>query len=138
MVYCQFKFASKFERDTARRSVLLLSAKRKHLDFLKQEIKFKRVFDNLHNSLLRSKIEDFQKTLIYEVCSELPNAFWHRKKHVVSLPYVKDFSENLIPTKARPIQMNRETLEFCKNEIQDLLAKNIIKHSKSPWSCAAF
>ncbi|KAG2697417.1 hypothetical protein I3760_07G104800 [Carya illinoinensis] len=134
----KFKFASKFERDTARRSGFLLSAKRKHLDFLKQEIRFKRVSDNLHDSLLRSKIEDFQKTLIYEVCSELPNAFWHRKKHVVSLPYVKDFSENLIPTKARPIQMNRETLGFCKNEIQDLLAKNIIRHSKSPWSCAAF
>ncbi|KAG6667487.1 hypothetical protein CIPAW_01G104600 [Carya illinoinensis] len=113
----KFKFASKFERDTARRSVFLLSAKRKHLDFLKQEIKFKRVYDNLHDSLLRSKLEDFQKTLIYEVCSELPNAFWHRKKHVVSLPYVKNFSENLIPTKARPIQMNRETLKFCKNEI---------------------
>ncbi|KAG2663269.1 hypothetical protein I3760_16G019700 [Carya illinoinensis] len=113
----KFKFASKFERDTARRSVFLLSAKRKHLDFLKQEIKFKRVSHNLHDSLLRSKIEDFQKILIYEVCSELPNAFWHRKKHVVSLPYVKNFSENLIPTKARPIQMNREILEFCKNEI---------------------
>ncbi|KAG2716174.1 hypothetical protein I3760_03G111600 [Carya illinoinensis] len=134
----KFKFASKFERDTARRSVFLLSAKRKHLDFLKQEIKFKRVSDNLHDPLLRSKIEDFQKTLISEICSEIPNAFWHRKKHVVSLPYVKDFSENLIPTKARPIQMNRETLEFCKNEIQDLLAKNIIRHSRSPWSCAAF
>ncbi|KAG2721071.1 hypothetical protein I3760_02G064200 [Carya illinoinensis] len=49
----KFKFASKFERDTARRSVFLLSAKRKHLDFLKQEIKFKRVSDNLHDSLLR-------------------------------------------------------------------------------------
>ncbi|KAG2684687.1 hypothetical protein I3760_10G086900 [Carya illinoinensis] len=134
----KFKIASKFERDTARRSVFLLSAKRKHLDFLKQEIKFKRISDNLHDPLLRSKIEDFQKTLISEVCSDIPNAFWHRKKHVVSLPYVKDFSENLIPTKARPIQMNRETLEFCKNEIQDLLAKNIIRHSRSPWSCAAF
>ncbi|KAG6659871.1 hypothetical protein CIPAW_03G066400 [Carya illinoinensis] len=78
----KFKFASKFERDTARRSVFLLSAKRKHLDFLKQEIKFKRVSDNLHDPLLRSKIEDFQKTLIYEVCSELPNAFWHKKKPV--------------------------------------------------------
>ncbi|KAG6644061.1 hypothetical protein CIPAW_08G029600 [Carya illinoinensis] len=96
-----------------KRSVFLLSAKRKHLDFLKQEIKFKCVSNNLHDSLLRSKIEDFQKTLIYEGYSELPNAFWHRRKHVVSLPYFKDLSENLIPTKARPIQMNRETLELC-------------------------
>ena len=30
------------------------------------------------------------------------NAFWHRKKHIVRLPYVKDFNEKNIPTKARP------------------------------------
>ena len=28
---------------------------------------------------------------IYNVCSDVPNAFWHRKKHIVDLPYVKDF-----------------------------------------------
>jgi hypothetical protein len=39
---------------------------------------------------------------------------------------------------ARPIQMNAETLEFCKKEIADLLAKNINCKNKSPWSCAAF
>jgi hypothetical protein len=72
------------------------------------------------------------------VCSELPNAFWHKKKHIVSLSYIKDFSKHKIPAKARPIQMNTETLEFCQKEIADLLAKGIIRKSKSPWSCAAF
>jgi hypothetical protein len=51
---------------------------------------------------------------IKTVCSDLPNAFWHRKKHIVALPYIKDFSEKKIPTKARPIQINAETLKFCK------------------------
>ena len=27
------------------------------------------------------------------VCLDLPKAFWHRKKHIVQLPYVKDFNE---------------------------------------------
>ena len=76
--------------------------------------------------------------MIDEVCFDLPNDFWHRKKHVVKLPYVKDFSENNIPTKARPIQMNSETVEFCKKEIHDLLDKKLIKKSKSPCSWAAF
>ena len=44
----------------------------------------------------------------------------------------KSFSKRQIPTKARPIQMNQELLEFCKKEINDLLAKGIIRKSKSP------
>ena len=46
--------------------------------------------------------------------------------------------ERKIPTKARPIQMNNELLKHCKNEIEDLLIKGLIRKSKSSWSCAAF
>jgi hypothetical protein len=34
--------------------------------------------------------------------------------------------------------MNAETLDFCQKEIAYLLAKNIIRKSKSPRSCATF
>jgi hypothetical protein len=51
---------------------------------------------------------------------------------------LKILMKETIPTKARPIQMNQEIMEFCKNEINDLLEKKIIRHSKSPWSCPAF
>ena len=73
-----------------------------------------------------------------EICSDIPNAFWERKKHIVNLPYEKDFSERDIPTKARPIQMNHDLLEICKKELQTLLDKKLIRPSKSPWSCAGF
>lgn len=43
------------------------------------------------------------------------------KKHIVKIPYAKEFKEHLIPTKARPIQMNHEHMELCKKEINDLL-----------------
>ena len=46
--------------------------------------------------------------------------------------------EKNIPTKARPIQMNAEIVEFCKKEIHDLLEKKLIRNNKSPWSCSAF
>ena len=59
-------------------------------------------------------------------------------KGIVNLPYVKDFNKENIPTKARPIQMNAETIEFSKKEIHDLLEKKLIRNSKSPWSCATF
>ncbi|KAK2637710.1 hypothetical protein Ddye_025505 [Dipteronia dyeriana] len=61
-----------------------------------------------------------------------------RKKHIVTLPYTKDFNENGIPTKDRSIQMSAELVEYCKKEIHDLLAKQLIRPSKPPWSCLAF
>ena len=72
------------------------------------------------------------------LCSSILNAFWNRKQHMVSLPYEKDFNEKQIPTKARPIQMSPELLEYCKKEINDLLSKKLIRLSHSPWSCATF
>ena len=44
----------------------------------------------------------------------------------------------MIPTKARPIQMNERHLEICRKEINDLLSKGLIRKSSSPWSCSAF
>ena len=57
---------------------------------------------------------------------------------MVSLPYEKDFTEKKISTKARPIQMNPELLEYCKKEINDLLNKKLIRSSHSLWSYATF
>ena len=34
--------------------------------------------------------------------------------------------------------MNKEYLELCKKEINDLLNKNQIRKFYSPWSCATF
>jgi hypothetical protein len=117
----KFHFVSRFDIDQL--NFNLISDKTKHLNFLKQEVKYKKIAEQLSDKLLQSKISAFNSKIIDTVCSELPNAFWHRKKHIVSLPYVKDFSEKKIPTKARPIQMNAEILDFCQKEIADLLAK---------------
>ena len=92
----------------------MIHAKIKHLNFLQQEVRYKKIVEQIADKLLQSKIDNFLKMLIGDVCSDVPNAFWHRKKHIVDLPYVKDFNEKNIPIKARPIQMNAETVEFCK------------------------
>jgi hypothetical protein len=36
---------------------------------------------------------------------------------------INAFNEQNIPTKARPIQMNQELLDYCKKEITGLLEK---------------
>uniref|UniRef100_M1DCV3 Zinc knuckle family protein n=1 Tax=Solanum tuberosum TaxID=4113 RepID=M1DCV3_SOLTU len=73
-----------------------------------------------------------------DICVNHPSDFWNRKKHIVTLPYKDNFSEDDIPTKSRPCQMNAELVEFCKKEIDSLLQKGLIKPSKSPWSCTKF
>ena len=41
--------------------------------------------------------------------------------------------EKQIPTKARPIQINEELLQYFQKEIKDLLDKGLIRKSTSPW-----
>ena len=116
----------------------LISAKTQHLDYLKDDLKHKRVEEQLACKTIQEEIKKFEEKLKQEVCSDLPTAFWHRKRHQVSLPYVKNFKEKDIPTKARPIQMSHKLMDFCKTKIEDLLKKVIIRKSRSPWSCPAF
>ena len=99
---------------------------------------YKRIEENLLQREAQTRIEKIKNQIETNLCSSIPNTFWDRKKHKVSLPYVEGFDENQISTKARPIQMNAQLLEYCKKEIKDLLDKNLIRKSHSPWSSVAF
>jgi hypothetical protein len=77
-------------------------------------LKFKRIEEQLELPLLKQKIENFENKIKSKICANLPNAFWHRKKHIVDLRYKSNFYEKTIPTKATSIQMNQELLEYCK------------------------
>ena len=80
------------------------------MESLKTKIKYKRIIDQLTDPILNNEIKLFRQQIKTEICSSLPTAFWHRHRHIVQLPYEKDFNERQIPTKARPIQMNNELL----------------------------
>jgi hypothetical protein len=142
----KFKFLAKpelsqldaYKSNSISKSINLIKSKTQQVEFLQEEIKVKRIEEQLSRKILQQKIQFFENRIKSEVCSDLPTAFWHRKKYTVSLPYVKDFDEGKITTKARPIQMSQETMEFCRNEIEDLLSKGKIRKNKSPWSCSAF
>ena len=116
----------------------LLQQKHKQVKFLKKEIQYKNTEENLKSKQIKERIKHIQQQIENNLCSSIPNAFWNRKQHMVSLPYEKNYNEKQIPTKARPIQMNPELFEYCKKEINDLLDKKLIRPSHYPWSCAAF
>ena len=117
------KYLKTIQDQSVTKTLTILNNKKNHLKHLKNEMRYKRIEDQLTSDKLQSKIKQFNKTLLKEICSEVPHAFWHRKKHMINLPYAKQFKEHLIPTKARPIQMNHEQLEYCKKEINELLKK---------------
>ena len=112
--------------------IFLLQQKQKKVKFLKKEIQYKKTDENFKSKQIQDRIKNIQKHIEENLCSPIPNAFWNRKQHMVSLPYEKDFNEKQIPTKARPIQMSPKLLEYCKKEINDILNKKLIRPSHSP------
>ena len=54
------------------------------------------------------------------------------------MSYIQNFDESKILTKTRPIKMNEKLLEYCKQKIDSLLKKKLIRPSKSHWNCVAF
>ena len=55
-ILVKFYFASKFEIDVNQLNLNLISAKTKHLNFLKQEVKYNKIAKQLYDKLLQSKI----------------------------------------------------------------------------------
>ena len=96
--------------------IIPLQQKQQQVKFLRKEIQYKKTEENLKSNQLRDKIKKVQKQIENNLCSSIPNYFWNKKQHMVSLPYEKNFNEKKIPTKARPIQMSPEHLNIAKRK----------------------
>lgn len=114
------------------------SRKKVQINYLKEEFQILNIKEKLDSGEVKGKIKSFQDLFHLELCNDLPTTFWERKRHEVTFPYEDNFHDSLILTKARPIQISKDLVIYCKKEIQDLLEKNLIRPSKSPWSCSAF
>ncbi|XP_075084810.1 uncharacterized protein LOC107822758 [Nicotiana tabacum] len=112
----------------------LIDMKQRHIDSLQLKLFSMNIFDTLNSTKVQEKIKLIFENIAIDICAEHPNAFWNRKKHIITLPYEDNFSEADIPTKSRPCQMNTKLVEFYKKEIDNLLQKGLIKPSKSAWS----
>uniref|UniRef100_A0A7N0T3Z2 CCHC-type domain-containing protein n=1 Tax=Kalanchoe fedtschenkoi TaxID=63787 RepID=A0A7N0T3Z2_KALFE len=134
----QFQFITEPQTKVLNEIKDIIFQKYNQINFLKSEITIYNIEIDLKNPKLIDKIKQLQDTMSLEICNDHPNAFWNRKKHIVSLPYEESFKEQDIPTKSRPCQMNSEYMELCKTEINNLLGKGLIVKSNSPWSCTGF
>ena len=76
--------------------------KEKFVEEISEEIKTIKISKQHEGKDFQDKVKEFQKEIENEVYSTIPTAFWHKKKYV-NLPYIKDFNEEKIPTKAGSI-----------------------------------
>jgi hypothetical protein len=51
--------------------------KEKQLMFLKQNLQYKIIEDQLKDPLVQQKINVFKNIIETEICANIPNAFWH-------------------------------------------------------------
>jgi hypothetical protein len=54
---------------------------------------YKKIKQQLQNLTLQKRILEFQNKIEKKICSDLPNAFWKRKQHVVDISYNDSFNE---------------------------------------------
>ena len=59
--------------------VNLIQRKQKQMEYLKEEVDFKRIENQLQSNQIKNKIQIIKTKLINQNCSDLPNAFWNRK-----------------------------------------------------------
>ena len=63
-----------------------LQIKQNLIRSLREEVSYLRIEEQLQNSALQKKILDLEQLIKTKICAELPNAFWERKQHIISLP----------------------------------------------------
>ena len=68
--------------------VNLIQKKKQQIKFLRKEIYYKRIEENLLQKDIQTRVEKIKNQIEKDLYSSIPNAFWNRKKHKVSLPYV--------------------------------------------------
>ena len=64
----------------------LINKKIHHLKYLKDDLNYRKIEEQLENKTLIKRIALFEEKLKQVVCSDLLTAFRHKTRHVISLP----------------------------------------------------
>jgi len=75
------------------RNINFIEKKINQINFLKEEVSFNSIQIQLEKPQIKEKIQSLLQHIQSTICSDLPRAFLNKKKHIVDLPYEKDFRE---------------------------------------------
>ena len=68
---------------------LLIKSKQVDLQIMKRKISFHRTEQFLQSPKVIEKVTEVKNKIEKELCSDLPNTIWDKKKHIVDLPCMK-------------------------------------------------
>ncbi|KAG5577376.1 hypothetical protein H5410_057510 [Solanum commersonii] len=71
-----------------------INMKQEHVDSLQLELFSINIFDTLKSIKVQEKIKLISEQIAVDICADHPSALWNHKKHIVTLPYEDNFSEN--------------------------------------------
>ncbi|KAH1265451.1 putative Polyprotein CP [Glycine max] len=83
--YLGRKIIFNFSTKPISRNINLIENKINQINFLNEEVSFNNIQIQLGKPQVKEKIQSLLKHIESTVCSELPHAFWDRKKHIVLL-----------------------------------------------------
>ena len=72
-----------------------IQIKQNLLTSLQEEVSYLRIEERLQKPSLRKEILDLEQIIKTKICADIPNAFWKRKQHIITLPYESDFNESI-------------------------------------------
>ena len=65
----------------------MIEKKQNLINNLQEEVSYLRIEEQLQNPNIQKKILDLEQIIKLKICADLPNAFWERKQHRITLPY---------------------------------------------------
>lgn len=71
-------------------TINVLNYKTQQAKYLINEINNVRITNQLNDNNIQNKLTCLKLKFEKNVCSNIPNAFWNRKQHIVKLPYKKN------------------------------------------------
>ena len=77
-----------------------VQSKQNQINFLSQEINFKRIDQRLEDPIVLTNIKYFETLLQNQVCVDILNAFFKSKQQMEKLLYGMEFLDKQVPTKA--------------------------------------
>ena len=89
----QKKEINLIQNNSIYKQINLIIHYKNHLNNLKEEISHARIEEQLKDSLVQNKIKQLEVKFKLELCSDIPTAFWDRKKYQVELSYEEGFIE---------------------------------------------
>ena len=87
------KITFDFSTKPIARNINFIEKKISQINFLKDEVSFSNIQIQLEKPQLRENIQSLLQHIQSTICSDLPHIFQNRKKHIIDLPYEKDFYE---------------------------------------------